>query len=440
MAAKNNIKKIAAFVDKYSNKGTGAGYKGAIEGFLRCIFGLQKMDNEGHKITHDYETLFDQYLSEKKRDKVADITAYSECLVRDCVSHQSARQQLTYAVKFLRAHGINILKDDIQDIKRECKGGAATIDKVMDHNVICKALKGSDIRSRALVLTLASSGLRIGELLSIKMSDIDMNLNPCMINVRAEYAKNGHARYTFISTEARDAIFDYLKVRDEYIARADRHSETLGVKTQREADLLFPVTDSSVNKMWETLLKNAGLYTRDEKSGRNQYRIHSLRKFFISQLSMAGARTLAEHLAGHTGYLDASYRQVSPEFAAREYLKLQSVLIVCIPENIKAGIKMADEKIGVLMEKTELQTESIEGMKIINAQLRQQMAQIQEETKNDMAAMREQMGILTDTINTIMETMVTPGAKLALKRDAAEGAAIAEPLLKQSPGKRTSKK
>jgi len=439
MAAKNNIKKIAAFVDKYSNKGTGAGYKGAIEGFLRCIFGLQKMDNEGHKITHDYETLFDQYLSEKKRDKVADITAYSECLVRDCVSHQSARQQLTYAVKFLRAHGINILKDDIQDIKRECKGGAATIDKVMDHNVICKALKGSDIRSRALVLTLASSGLRIGELLSLKMSDIDMNLNPCMINVRAENAKNGHARYTFISSEARDTIFDYLKVRDEYIARADRHAETLGVKTQREADLLFPITDGSVNKMWETLLKNAGLYTRDEKSGRNQYRIHSLRKFFISQLSMAGARTLAEHLAGHTGYLDASYRQVSPEFAAREYLKLQSVLIVCIPENIKAGIKMADEKIGVLMEKTELQTESIEGMKIINAQLRQQMAQIQEETKNDMAAMREQMGILTDTINTIMETMVSPEAKEALTAGAKEGAEIAKPLLSQKPGKRTTK-
>jgi hypothetical protein len=51
---------------------------------------------------------------------------------------------------FLRAHGISILKDNIQDIKRENKGGAATVDKVMDINVICKALKGSDVRSRAL--------------------------------------------------------------------------------------------------------------------------------------------------------------------------------------------------------------------------------------------------------------------------------------------------
>lgn len=365
--------KIAAYVAKYSNPSSGAGYKSGIEGFLRCMYGLQKTGSDGKKIVHDYETLLDSYLSDKKRDKIADITAYSACLVRESVSKQSARQQLTYTVKFLRAHGVNILKDDIQDIKREAKGGAATIDKVMDHNVICKALKGSDIRSRALILVLASSGMRIGELLSLSMSDIDLNITPSMINIRAENSKNGQPRYTFISSEAKDAVLDYLKVRDNYIIRADKHAEVLGNAPREKTDLLFPVTDSSVNKIWETMLKNAGLYTRDEKSGRNQYRIHSLRKFFISQLSMAGARTLAEHLAGHTGYLDASYRQVSPEFAAREYLKLQSVLVVCIPESIKNGIKIADEKIGLLMEKTELQGESLEGMKAINRELRQRM-------------------------------------------------------------------
>jgi len=448
MAAKTSKQegcKIATFVAKYSNKGTGSGYQTALQAFLRCIYALPKSEKQqiGGKVvttkcTHDYEALFDMYLSDKKRDKVADITAYSECLVRDCVSKQSARQQLTYTVKFLRAYGVNILKDDIQDIKRETKGGATTIDRVMDHNVICKALKGSDVRSRALILTLASSGMRVGECLSLKMSDIDMNMTPTMINIRAENSKNGLARYTFISSEAREAVEDYLKVRHEYIARADKHVETLGVPPRKDTDLLFPVTDSSVNKMWETLLRSAGLYSKDEKSGRNQYRIHSLRKFFISQLSMAGARTLAEHLAGHTGYLDASYRQVSPEFAAREYLKLQSVLIVCIPENIKVGIKMADEKIGVLMEKTELQSESIEGMKIINSQLRQQMAAFEEKHNAEMnalrtdalekyQAMREEMGLLSDTLDSMMDAM-PDDFKAEFEKNAAEGGQIAKKL------------
>jgi hypothetical protein len=57
-----------------------------------------------------------------------------------------------------------------------------------------------------------------------------------------------------------------------------------------------------------------------------------------------------------------------------------------------------------------------------------------------MDAMKEQIHTLENTIHTIMETMVTPGAKLALERNAAEGAAIAEHLLKQSPGKRIAKK
>lgn len=407
--------RIAAYCAKYSNAGSAAGYRSAIQGFLRCMYGLQKTGSDGKKIAHDYESLFDTYLSDKKRDKIADITAYSACLVRESVSKQSARQQLTYAVKFLRAHGVNILKDDIQDIKREAKGGAATIDKVMDHNVICKALKGSDIRSRALILVLASSGMRIGELLSLSMSDVDLNTNPAMINIRAENSKNGQGRFTFLTSEAKEAVLDYLKVRDSYIVRADKHAEVLGVAPRKESDLLFPVTDSSVNKMWETMLKNAGLYTRDEKSGRNQYRIHSLRKFFISQLSMAGARTLAEHLAGHTGYLDASYRQVSPEFAAREYLKLQSVLIVCIPESIKSGIKIADEKIGILMEKTELQSEGLEGLKIINAQLRQQNDEMREkmDTHEDMMQimiylMKGLSPAYEKEINTLMAKRNTP--------------------------------
>jgi integrase len=445
MAPKKSGGKIAAFVEKYSNKGTGISYRAAIEGFLRCMFGLLKVGTDGKKENHDYESLFASYLADKKRDKIADITAYSNCLIRESVSKQSARQQLTYAVKFLRAHGVNIMKDDIQDLKRECKGGAATIDKVMDHAIICKALKGSDIRSRALILVLASSGLRIGELLSLSMSDIDLSATPVMITVRAENSKNGQSRYTFITSEAKDALVDYLGVRDEYIERADKHAKVLGAAPRKkitsdtdekkkvyETKLVFPISDGSVNKLWETLLRNAGLFTQDEVSGRNQYRIHSLRKFFISQLSLAGARTLAEHLAGHTGYLDASYRQVSPEFSAREYLKLQSVLTVCIPESIKNGIKLADEKISILMEKTDLQSESVEAMKIINAQLREQM----KTQATTMIGLQEQVNeisrLLTAQYNERRENL-TPSARRQEDEMIEEGKKIAKDFKDQKP-------
>lgn len=394
---KNNDgrQKIAAFVAKYSNKRTGTGYQSAIQSFLRCMNNLPKKTTDDKKAIYDYETLFNDYLSEVDRDNMADITTFSECLTRECVSKQSARQILTYAVRVLKAHGVIADGIEVEDMKREMKGGAATVDRVMTHDVICKTLHGADVQMKALILMLASSGMRIGELLSIKMSDIDTNMTPMMITLRSEITKTKTGRYTFIGNEATEALNDYLKNRDQFIDGVEKRISNLvkagkTATVNRDTDIFFPITDSSVNKKWESLLRKAGVYSRDEKSGRNQYRIHSLRKFFISQLSMAGAKTLAEHLAGHMGYLDSSYRQVSPEFAAREYVKLQSVLICCIPENIKAGIKLADEKIGILMEKTDLQADTVEGLKIINADLRRQM----KEQASDVATLKEQMSML----------------------------------------------
>lgn len=368
---------IAAYVAKYSNKGTGAGYKNSIEAFLRCIFQMSKEQAKGR-----YESLLDQYLSEKGRDQSGDIKRFAACLVQDSVSAQSARQRLTYAAKFLRDKGITVTEEDIQDIKRETKGGAATVDKVMTHKVICQAVTGGDIRDKALFLMLASSGARLNEMLSLTMSDIDMQMTPVMVNFR--HTKNGNPRYSFISSEAAEALRQYLAVRDDYIEGGKKRIENLkkaGKKAEIDegTELLFPVQDSSVNKSWETLLRKAGLYSRDAKSQRNQYRIHSLRKFFISQMSLAGAKTLGEHLAGHEGYLDASYRQVSPEYAAAEYLKVEKFLICCIPESAKKAIEIANDKIAVLQTKTAEQSESIDDVRALNAALREQMKSQQEQ-------------------------------------------------------------
>ena len=111
--------------------------------FLRCIFKLDKADKAGH----NYEDLLDQYLEDKKRNRSADVKVFSECLIKESVSKQSARQRLTYAVKFLRAQGVSILDEDVQDIKREAKGGAATVDKALTAGVICQAIKGADVRN-----------------------------------------------------------------------------------------------------------------------------------------------------------------------------------------------------------------------------------------------------------------------------------------------------
>ena len=365
--------RIAAFVSSYSNKSTGSGYKSAIESFLRCMNGLPKKGENGARGAYDYELLFDQYLADKKRDHDEDFTKFADCLKVECASLLSARQIMTLARRILEDNGAKFKGKTVRDLKREMKGGAGTVDRVMTAKVIDSALKELDVKGRAIVLTLASSGAHLNEILSLKFSDVDFESNPVKLTLRN--TKNKQTRFTFISTEAARCVQAWLEKRDQYLVGASRRNAGLvraGIcgEKNKKSNLLFPLTDSAVNALWENALKAAGLYSQDEQTGRNQYRIHSFRKFFISQLSMAGQKTLAEHLAGHAGYLDGSYRRIDEEAAGNAYLAVQHVLTIGIPPEFR-------ERATELNSKLKVQGESIEGLRAMNEKLAAQMVRLE---------------------------------------------------------------
>ena len=375
---KSNTGKIAAFVASYSNKSTGNGYKNAIESFLRCMNGLPKKNNDGRRAVYNYETLFDQYLKDKNRDHDEDMTKFANCLKEESASLLSARQIMTFARRILEDNGAKFKGKTVRDLKREMKGGAGTVDKVMTAKVIDSALKELDVKGRAIVLTLASSGARLNEILSLKLSDVDFESNPVKLILRN--TKNKQTRFSFISSEAARCVQEWLGKRDAYITGSSGRNAGLvragkSAKKDPDSDLLFPVSDNAVNAIWENALRQAGLYSADEQTGRNQYRIHSFRKYFISQLSMAGQKTLAEHLCGHKGYLDGSYRRIDEEAAGKAYLAVQHVVTIGIPPEFR-------EKAAELNGKLQIQGESIEGLRAMNEKLVEQMTKIQDEIES----------------------------------------------------------
>lgn len=396
--------RITAFVSSYSNKSTGSGYKSAIESFLRCMNGLPKKSEGGARGTYDYELLFDQYLADKKRNHDEDFTKFADCLKVDCASHQSARQIMTNARRILEDNGAKFKGKTVRDLKREMKGGAGTVDKVMTAKVIDSVLKELDVKGRAIVLTLASSGARLNEILSLKLSDVDFESNPVKLTLRN--TKNKQTRFTFISSEAARCVQAWLEKREQYLVGASRRNAGLvraGICGEKdtESNLLFPLTDSAMNAVWENALKAAGLYTQDEQTGRNQYRIHSFRKFFISQLSMAGQKTLAEHLAGHVGYLDGSYRRIDEEAAGKAYLAVQHVLTIGIPPEFR-------EKATELNSKLKIQGESIEGLRAMNEKLAEQMVKLDSKNlflEQEIANIKEEQERLRN-LTSILDTLM----------------------------------
>lgn len=64
---------------------------------------------------------------------------------------------------------------------------------------------------RVVFLVAISSGMRIGEIGGLRLSDIDFSHTPTKIRIRAETTKTREERETFLTTEATVALKDYLK-------------------------------------------------------------------------------------------------------------------------------------------------------------------------------------------------------------------------------------
>jgi len=385
----NPVPKLVKFLSGYSNASTQAGYKTAIESFLRCIYKLMKSDIKSGKISApDYNSLFEKYLLEK-RDNDADFIRFSEHLIetRPALSAKQSMTAIRYAMTY---HGVIISKGTSQDIRRETmKGSAATVDRVLNTKIINAALQHTTIQGRALFLCLASSGARLNEMLSVGINDVDFNTHPVKMTFRGSNTKNGQQRYTFISDEAKAAVQEWLKVRGQYIEMSNAKSKKLiemgraSLKTTNDTRL-FPFSDASVTGWWNDALSAAGELSKDDVTNRNQLRIHGFRKFFLSQMSLVVSKEIPEMLAGHSAYLSGSYRRYDDETVAAEYLKAMHMVSITGSKQVKELENELKERMQEQSVKTEKHADTLVQVITENMAL-----------KNQLTAMQQQLASMT---------------------------------------------
>jgi len=382
------VPKLAKFLAGYSNTSSRSGYKNSVESFLRCIYGIKKEDIKSGKIpAPDYNQLFEMYLI-SKRDNDADFIRFSEHLIETRPA-LSAKQTMTLTRYAMTYHGITISKGTSQDIRRETmKGSAATVDRVLNTQIINATLQHCTIQAKALFLCLGSNGARLNEMLSVSINDIDFNHHPVKMTFRGENTKTGQQRYTFISDEAAAAVQEWLKVRDQYIEMSNAKSKKLiemgraSVKTT-EDKRLFPFADASVTAWWNDALAASGELTKDDVTGRNQLRIHGFRKFFLSQMSLVISKEIGEFLAGHSAYLSGSYRRYDDETVAAEYLKAMHMVTVTGSKQVKELENELKEKMAEQAAKTEKHADTL--VMVINENMTM---------KNQMKAMQDEIEVL----------------------------------------------
>ncbi len=333
------MSKMYEFLELYSKKNTIRNYRAAMMAFIDWKYGPQRVGREATKGEREmYERLIEVYTASNP-DFLGDFMRFTAAAAAMNITPHTARNRFTIWKEFLAEQGIEIPSRDLKRIRTKLpKGSTRTIERDLDQDTLRLLVQHMDIKGKALFLTLASSGMRIGEALTLTLNDIDLDQSPPFLQIRGENTKTGEQRFTFISREAKEALQEWLKTREAYMVQAQfKNSGFLnhgysGPRPDPTTDLrIFPFSVKTAHDSWTTAIKNAGMKERDQITGRFSLHIHQTRKFFRSQLALAVPVDIVEVLMGHSGYLTDAYRRFTKSQMAEYYLKGEYLVSLSIP-------------------------------------------------------------------------------------------------------------
>lgn len=224
----------------------------------------------------------------------------------------------TYALSvksFLQDNGLSIPQDDWKKIRRRGfipkRVRAQTQDKKPTKTQLKKILDYLDIKGKALVLFLSSSGCRIGETLLLEKTDLNLQADPPRGHIRGSTTKGEMSERTvFFSYETKDALVSWFGIKNGLYKRG-RGGSDFGGK------LVFPFSHHTAKDLWNRACDKAGLGQKDKRTNRRVYHIHGLRKFFRTKIGLDIDITNA--LMGHVEGLDGSYLRLEMNEIAEAY-------------------------------------------------------------------------------------------------------------------------
>lgn len=221
--------------------------------------------------------------------------------------------------------------------------------EALTKEILIKLLHNLPPKLQASVLVALSSGLRVGEITGLTISDIEFNSEPVKINVRAETSKSGEDRETYISKEASDALQDYLQRffgwREDSSNKKLQHLRIFGRtnKIKEGDDYRLPTPEEQLSEsinLQKALIRAITKVSDLKKLGRNGRRVihfHAFREFFYTTVSNVSGSDYAHALLGHHEYLDTyytlskkeqikRYKNAEPHLTISDYTKVEEKL------------------------------------------------------------------------------------------------------------------
>ena len=289
---------------------------GHIEDFISYLV-LERKLSVNTKESYQFDLKeFEKYFNNRKIKNIdeQDLLEYLKYLKEDKeLSERSIERHLTTIRSFYKYLMKNdlISKDITQNIDNLKLGkylpSTLTTDEI-DALMAFSLNTPFDFRTKAMLELMYGSGLRVSELVNLKLTDIDLYNSTILI-----HGKGNKERIVPIGDYAKDYLEKYLDVRSELIKKKNGCYEELFLNNHGK-----PITRNGFNFLLNRLLKDKGIDKNVTP--------HTLRHSFATHMLDNGAdlRTIQE-LLGHSDVVTTRiYTHVSKKQIHKNYDKYQT--------------------------------------------------------------------------------------------------------------------
>lgn len=199
-----------------------------------------------------------------------------------------------------------------------------------------------DLRETALILFLASSGVRIGAIPGMNLKHLTDYAGCKMLTV---YAGTNEEYITFITPEAAEALHKYHNKRQEHGEYFTPDTPLFRTSYRLKSEKVKPCLRPTLQEIIRRVLVRAGLRSGHANTRHAIQIDHGFRKFFNEMIKTTEGMNphYAEKLMGHsvTIPLDNNYLEAKPDKLFKEYQKAITNLTIDDKEKLKQEAEQA---------------------------------------------------------------------------------------------------
>ena len=263
------------------------------------------------------------YLSQYQRPKRKRI-GYSSISIKNYVK---------VAKEFLNGEGCKIYNEDVKQRFRLPKAVPA-YQKGLTKDILNRLVRLSNRKLATCILLCISSGLRLGELVQLRLSSVDFTTDPTTITVRADTTKTRMTRITHCNSESTIALKDFLvrtnlpKKNDDYIfllqhedrikrAKQDNRQDRVKYLEAQLASMTpeeryakcVAMTCHNLQQQLARVIKDNPELNQKNENSISWIHFHAFRSWFKTQVTDAHQSDFSEALLGHSSLKLVYYRQ-----------------------------------------------------------------------------------------------------------------------------------